>query len=132
MSIGETNITNKVWIVTDGSCEDYHIVGVFSNEKAAIDFANNEKMDNVEEYEMDACTIDVSCPTYYQFTFFELEDRNEFCFFNETRTKDGNPKVTKSCTGALYVSVSLLEDDIVKAESIAHNVLADYKALEGR
>ena len=41
MSIGETNITNKVWIVTDGSCEDYHIVGVFSNEKAAIDFANN-------------------------------------------------------------------------------------------
>ena len=124
----------KVYIITHGEYSDYQIDCVFSNKAAAEKFCAIHTTDRygypyeIEEYEMDEVKIEGDVKVYYRY---------KFEFYGSGRisdpdisyvTKYESPKITEYCYEEYSISVTLEENNEVKAKKIACDELAKYKA----
>lgn len=117
----------KVYVLTDGSYSDYHIIGVFSTEKAGIK-AQKEFGGDFEEYELDELGKDNRVPFYVRFddtgTNCNPESSYNINMLNTIRcyTHPGHPH-------PIYATYVMAEDK-EHAIKIAADLVAQYKAME--
>lgn len=126
----------KVYIITHGEYSDYSIDCVFSDKAAAEKFCaiHNNTGDRygypyeIEEYEMDEVKIEGDVKVYYKYGFI-ITKSGKISYPDLFYVTSSEPvKVTELRYGEYSVTVTLNEDDRKRAEKIACDELAKYKA----
>ena len=126
----------KVYIITHGEYSDYSIDCVFSDKAAAEKFCaiHNNTGDRygypyeIEEYEMDEVKIEGDVKVYYKYNF-TITKSGKISYPDLFYVTSSEPvKVTELHYGDYSVTVTLDEDNKERAEKIACDKLAEYKA----
>ncbi len=115
----------KIYIVTDGEYSDYGIEAVFTDKKQAEMFAALHHCKYVEEWESDTASFEGDIKPYvlHKFVAGGHGMRYSDSYYN-------NGKITKVVKehGDIVVYVSLDKYDFDKAQKIAQDMLAEYRA----
>lgn len=125
----------KIYIVTDGCYSAYHIEAVFTDRKKAEMYASLNECDSVEVFETHDDNLQGEVKTGFRHEF------NVYGFGGDMRVSyHGGSYTTKYETmirgmpNRLYASVTLETRNVKKAEKIAQDLVAEWKAAwnEGR
>lgn len=115
----------KVYIVTDGEYSGYHIKAVFTDEKKAKQYAAIHKCDTIEEYEANSPQIEGETDVFIVHKI-RFNSRGFYVYDHYYSTE----KISRVdiLFGTPTIIVSLTEQDDSKAEKIAQDMWAEYKA----
>lgn len=114
----------KIFIVTDGTYSDYHIVAVFSTKEKAEAYCALHGYDFVEEYEIDAVKVNGDVKVFHNYVFTRFLGALELI---EVKLTTKNRAKIKKDSRNFEIEIPLKEENKSQAYKIARALYEHYK-----